>query len=165
MVIGVAVDFATQLIWLRVCPTGNWNGVAGADPVAEITGVSFASLGAVGAPFYGLAGFSAGSDTITANFGGQAFNGATPSGYTAGFPGPGVPSPTLFQVTQAGIEQWSEANPLTQFQATQIGIEAWVSSASQTTMMLATQLGVEEWASVAILGGAKPPSAIMLAGL
>lgn len=84
-IIGMAVDFTNRLLWMRNAPAGSWNG-SGADPVGGTGGVSFSVIS--GALFPYMSGQS--GDRITANFGDSGFNGALPSGFTAGFPAPTV---------------------------------------------------------------------------
>jgi hypothetical protein len=81
-VICVAVDFTAQLIWFRVGAAGNWNGNSSNNPATAVGGQSIASI--TGALFAGMSGQS--GDIVTGNFGNSAFTGATPAGFTAGFP-------------------------------------------------------------------------------
>jgi len=43
-VVGVAVDFVSDLIWFRVAPSGNWNGSIAADPATGAGGFSINAL-------------------------------------------------------------------------------------------------------------------------
>jgi hypothetical protein len=81
-VIGIAVDFGSQLIWFRIAPSGNWNGNGTANPA---TGVNGASISTITGSFFPLMAGST-SDKVTANFGDIAFSGAVPSGFVAGWP-------------------------------------------------------------------------------
>jgi hypothetical protein len=88
-IIGVAVDFTNSKIWYRKSPSGNWDGNAAHDPATNTNGVSFSSMPAGAAPAIVWAGAGMGAtETITANFGGSAFSGTVPSGFTSGWPGP-----------------------------------------------------------------------------
>jgi hypothetical protein len=83
-IIGIAVDFAAQLIWFRVAPSGNWNGSGTANPATAVGGISFSTIGGnVLFPVMFLAGAS---EAGTANFGASAFSGAVPSGFASGLP-------------------------------------------------------------------------------
>ena len=91
-VLGLAVDFNSQKIWFRVCPSGSWNGVVGHDPtLPDGSHGGFATPSGSSVPFVtfgsgigGAAGVA--GNVMTANFGAAAFTGAVPSGYTAGWP-------------------------------------------------------------------------------
>lgn len=99
--IGVAMDASAQLIWMRVCPSGNWNGSGTANPATGTGGFSFAAIGG-GTAYYAMANFnpSSGSSAISANFGTKTFSGALPSGFTSGIPGANsVAAPTNELVT------------------------------------------------------------------
>lgn len=77
-VIGIALDTAAKLAWLRVCPSGNWNGSGTANPATGTGGINVASILSVDA--YALVAFGGGADQVVANFGGT-FIGAIPSGF------------------------------------------------------------------------------------
>lgn len=79
-IIGIAIDVSAKLIWFRVAPSGNWNNSGTANPATGTGGISFSAL--VGA-VYPLAAFNLVGDQITANFGGSAFSGTMPSGFSA----------------------------------------------------------------------------------
>jgi hypothetical protein len=84
-VIGYALDLTGGLVWTRFCPVGNWMGNASANPVTGVSGGQLVGVLA-GAVLYPYTAQSTGSgDVVTANFGGSAFVGAVPSGYTAGW--------------------------------------------------------------------------------
>lgn len=84
-IIGLAVDVGGKLIWFRKAPSGNWNNSGTANPA---TGAGGFSISALTLPVYGLqaSGVFNPGDVITANFGGSAFSGAVPAGFTSGFP-------------------------------------------------------------------------------
>ena len=82
-VVGIAVDITGKLAWLRIAPSGNWNGSGTANPATGTGGVNITSI-STGPLFPLFAGASA--DAATANFGDSAFSGAVPSGFTAGWP-------------------------------------------------------------------------------
>lgn len=85
-VVGIAVDLSAQLIWFRAAPSGNWNNSGTANPATATGGTSFSVLGA-GVKLYPLFEVGAGTGhAATANFGGSAFSGTVPSGFTAGWP-------------------------------------------------------------------------------
>ena len=79
-VICVAVDIGAQLIWWRLGASGNWNNNASRNPA---TGAGGASIPNVGTAF--ATDCFGGADTLISNFGGSAFTGAVPSGFTAGW--------------------------------------------------------------------------------
>jgi SPRY domain len=86
-IVGVAVDLTASLIWFRKAPSGNWNGLAigSENPATGVGGVALAAAQSY-APVatFGSVATQAG-DAFTANFGGSAFSGAVPSGFTAGW--------------------------------------------------------------------------------
>jgi len=85
-VIGIAVDLVAQMGWLRVAPSGNWNGSATANPATGIGGLPLNSISSGGLiPLYPVCAFAGVSDSTTANFGDTAFTGTAPSGFTGGF--------------------------------------------------------------------------------
>lgn len=81
-IIGMAVDLGAQLIWFRVAPAGNWNGSGTANPA---TGAGGFSISALTPPLYPIISSGSTGDIVTANFGGSAFTGAVPAGFTAGW--------------------------------------------------------------------------------
>jgi F5/8 type C domain len=82
-VVCIAIDCSARLIWCRLGAAGNWNGSGTANPATGTGGVSISLGGSV--PVYAaMVGYN--GDAVTANFGGSAFTGAVPSGFTAGFP-------------------------------------------------------------------------------
>ena len=82
-IIGIAIDYGANLIWFRVCPSGNWNLNLGgsANPATGSGGLGIGTI--TTAALLPAALFNATSDQIVANFGGSAFSGAVPSGFTA----------------------------------------------------------------------------------
>jgi hypothetical protein len=178
-IIGIAIDLNKRLIWFRLCPSGNWNGNATADPVAGVNGVSIGAL--FPTPIYALAAFQTSGEVVTANFGDTAFSGALPGGYTSGFtaglapvlrgvatqvgveqwarPGTNVAG----QTTQVGVEQWGNAGPNIQGQLTQLAVEEWGSLAVSAGQALITIIAVEEWARVPSTAPIMKPYAMILA--
>lgn len=83
-VLGVAVDLDNHKIWFRVCPSGNWNGqtIGFQDPASNVGGVTIPSASLE--PFVTFGGSSGqANNALTANFGGSAFNGTAPTGFTS----------------------------------------------------------------------------------
>lgn len=80
--IGIAVDLSAQLIWLRVCPSGNWNGSGTANPATGTGGISISALG--GVVLFPFCHAQQNSEVFVANFA-SAFSGSVPSGFTAGW--------------------------------------------------------------------------------
>jgi hypothetical protein len=79
-IVCMAIDFDAALIWFRQGVAGNWNGSGTANPATGVGGVSLAALaGATLFPFF----IDQSTDSITANFGGSAFTGTIPSGFSA----------------------------------------------------------------------------------
>lgn len=76
-----AVDFTSQLLWIRQNAGGNWNGSGAANPATAAGGLSISSI--AGSLFAFMT--CAASDVVTANFGGSAFTGAVPAGFVSGF--------------------------------------------------------------------------------
>lgn len=166
-IIGIALDRTARLIWFRLCPSGNWNGNASADPAAGIGGLALNTVAAA-SPFlstYALIGFAGAGDVVTANFGDAAFSGAVPNTFTSGFTaglGPTLNAittqvafeewvsnpfvPGIAQVTQVSFSQWITTVP--QAQLTQLAIEEWSSNTSALGQALMTIIAVEEWAQV-----------------
>jgi len=145
LVIGIAFNIDTGLIWFRIGAGGWWNNTASADPVAGIGGVHVQGLGR-GFPLYAMAAVYGSGEQVTANFGNTAFAGAVPSGYTPGF-GTGVAPPTNMAASQVALEQWSPITA-TQMRVTQIGVEQW--GPIGHTNMTVTQVAVEQWGPVAV---------------
>ena len=109
-VIGCAVDLSAQLIWFRLAPSGNWNGSGTANPATATGGISISTIS--GALFPMMSGLT--GDIVVANFGGSAFSGAVPAGFTAGFTAGSqttVASPTL-TLSNSGW-QWASRMDLT----------------------------------------------------
>ena len=125
-IVGVAVDLVNELIWFRVCPSGNWNGSSTANPATATGGYSIGAISSPLKPVYVFAGFTASGDVVTANFGATAFSGTVPSGFAPG---------------------WSTANGPTLNVVTQVGVEVWVQNPSANRV---TQIGAEIWRSVGV---------------
>jgi hypothetical protein len=151
-----AIDLDKRLSWFRLGAAGNWNGNAANNPA---TGVGGSDLGPVGLgqgidcyPFLLLAGSA---NSITANFGGSAFTGAVPAGFTSGWDD-SVSIVTNVVATQLAAEHWLTTDP--QAQVTQMVAEHWGTVQSGPIQLVVTQIGIEHWASVAAVtppGGAQ----------
>jgi hypothetical protein len=143
-IFGIAVDLTNRLAWFRVAPSGNWNANAAYSPATGTGGVAF--TGGIGLPMYPWAYFNT-AGNIVANFGGSAFTGAVPAGFTSGFTA-GAVIGTNELATQVAAEQWASMIP-PQMRATQAAIEQWASTTTATTQMLLTQAAIEQWTSTA----------------
>lgn len=150
-VVGIAVDLDARLIWFRLAPSGNWNGSATANPATGVGGTSIATAGLGGGydayPWGGCTNVV--NDAITANFGGSAFSGTVPTGFTSGWDD--TVTPVLNAVaTQASVEEW--AIPVSpDAWVTQVAVEQWSTVATGTVQAIATQVAIEQWASVAVI--------------
>jgi hypothetical protein len=142
-IIGIAEDLDTGQVWFRVCPSGNWNGSASADPATGVGGCPLITgapiglrVGGGGVPVHAWA--SAGNTgVITANFGDSAFSGAVPAGYTSGFPVVSVP--TVVFASQAGVETFiGGGSPA--IRVSQVGLEVFY---SLVPALVLTQIGAE----------------------
>jgi hypothetical protein len=82
---GIAVDLDNRKFWVRLSPSGIWNGNAANNPATNVGGftipagtmIPFATFGGTG----GVA-----NNVLTINFGASAFSGAVPSGFISGWP-------------------------------------------------------------------------------
>jgi len=178
-IIGIAIDLDNSLVWMRVCPAGNWNASASANPATGVGGASVTGLGQ-GFDVYPCAYINNTTDTITGNFGGSAFSGTVPSGFTSGWDDT-VAALSYAVVTQEGVEAWATTSPnvnvtqigveaftlpnpaynVTQagqevwavgtgaYHLTQVGLEVWGLVSSVNTQYAVTQVGLEVWRSVA----------------
>jgi hypothetical protein len=157
-VICYAVNFLRGLYWVRK-NAGNWNGIAGADPVTGAGGRAIpASMGFI-AP---ITNFGQSADQITANFGATAFAQAVPAGYTSGWASPADPSTVL--TTQVGAEVFilPDATP-TSLVVTHLGAEVWRSTAdSFPSALLVSTVNIEVFVSSA---NRRPGNAALLIGL
>jgi hypothetical protein len=128
----VALDATSRLIWFRVGAAGNWNGNAGNAP-GGAGGLSVAPVGGIALPLHAYNGGNTSTNgQVTTNFGGSAFSGAVPSGYTSGFPS-GTTATTSAVATQLALEQWASAATV-RAQLTQIAVEQWASVATITPL-------------------------------
>jgi hypothetical protein len=84
-VMGIAVDMDNRRIWWRQSPASFWNGLAPNDPTTNVGGMVIPAGTMVPFVTFGGTGGVA-NNVLTANFGASAFNGAVPSGFTAGWP-------------------------------------------------------------------------------
>ena len=80
----IALDLNARLIWFRQGAAGNWNGNSSNNPATGVGGAPFSGWGGA-FNAYPIVSIGTTSDQITANFGGSAFAGAVPSGFTSGF--------------------------------------------------------------------------------
>jgi hypothetical protein len=80
-VICVAVDLTAKLAWWRLGAAGNWNANAARNPATGVGGASIPNAGTA----FATDSFG-GADTLISNFGGSAFVGVVPAGFTAGWP-------------------------------------------------------------------------------
>lgn len=161
-VVGIAIDLGAALGWMRVAPSGNWNGSASANPATGVGGLSVATLGLGGAfSAYPFAGGTATAESITANFGGGAFSGAVPAGFTSGWDD-STAAVTYEVATQIAAEHWA-ANAAPQLQLTQALIEQWASAAASPPQMVASQVLLEQWATVAAASASGDARAWILA--
>lgn len=112
-VVCIAMDFDAQRIWFRNGAAGNWNGSAANNPATGVGGVATPIAGVVVTAYAIGGGVNANTTgSITANFGGSAFSGAVPSGFTSGFTAGA--SPALFAAaTQAALEHWASVATVT----------------------------------------------------
>jgi hypothetical protein len=76
-----AVDFDNGRVWFRKSGD-NWNNSGSADPASNVGGVDISSLSATLYPGVSLYDNTT-PDKITINFGGAAFTGSIPSGFSA----------------------------------------------------------------------------------
>jgi len=147
MVLCVAVDLTSRLIWYRIGAAGNWNANATRNPATGVGGVVILNLGN-GIPVFPAANVNALNDQITANFGDTAFVGAVPSGYTSGFTA-GASVPTNALASQALAEHWMTTDP--DARITQVVAEHWMSVSTTGLQAVVTQVMLEHWMSVAVV--------------
>ena len=131
-VVCFAFDLDAQLFWARNGAAGNWNASATANPATGAGGLALAPGGfGHGISAYGYCGFnSSASGSMTANFGGSAFTGTVPSGFTSGIASPSTPALSAV-ATQLALEQWA-GGTTNQMQATQLALEQWASTSFVT---------------------------------
>jgi hypothetical protein len=145
-VVCIAFDCGTRAVWFRLGAAGLWNLSASANPATGVGGIA-TSLGG-GVAVCPAASLTALNDQITANFGGSAFTGAVPAGFTSGFTA-GATIPNNALATQAALEQWTTPNPAGQ--VTQVALEEWVSTSVVGVQALVTQVALEQWARVPVV--------------
>lgn len=127
-VVGVAIDLDNRRAWFREGAAGNWNASSTANPATGAGGIDLSAIGlGAGIDVYPYASMSATSQSVTANFGGSAFTGAVPAGFTAGWDN-AVAALSNMVLTQAGAEAWLQGSPV--LQLTQAGTEVWASVAA-----------------------------------
>jgi hypothetical protein len=126
-VICYAIDLDGGLIWIRSGAAGNWNNSAANNPATGIGGQSLVGIGlGQGIDCYPWVFLNSSANSITANFGGSAFIGAVPAGFTSGWDD-SVAIVTNMVATQTVMEQWGSGTPA--MWATQVLIEHWASVA------------------------------------
>jgi hypothetical protein len=121
-----------SLIWFRNGAAGNWNGSSTANPATGVGGYSLSAFTGTGIGTYAFLQYNGSSAAFTANFGGSAFTGAVPSGFTSGFPS-GTSSTSSAVATQLALEQWASETTI-QARLTQIAVEHWGSVQTLTPL-------------------------------
>lgn len=98
----VAVDLTNNMIWFRNGAAGNWNNNVANNPTTNTGGLAISTI--LPGPVFGFVAFNAATvgAAITANFGGSAFTGAVPSGFTVGVPSGPQHLQATFTPQQAG---------------------------------------------------------------
>lgn len=85
-VIGIALDLTNRKLWLRLSPSGLWDGNVSHDPTNAVTGGGYTLAAGTIVPFAtfgsGFTGTGVANNVITAKFA-APFTGAIPSGYGA----------------------------------------------------------------------------------
>lgn len=123
-----AIDLDNLRCWFRLGAAGNWNGNAANNPATGVGGANLSSIGlGQGIDVYPFTFLGTSTNSITANFGGSAFTGAVPSGFTSGWDD-SVSVLTNVVATQVALEEWAAGTPSVQL--TQIAIEEWASVAA-----------------------------------
>jgi hypothetical protein len=142
----VALDLDNQLCWYRVGAGGNWNNNAANNPATGVGGAPVVTTGfGKGIDVYPYAFLVASPNSVTANFGGSAFTGAVPAGFTSGWDD-SVSIVTNVVANQIAAEQWLSTDP--EARLTQIAVEQWASVQSTTGQVVLSQILIEQWASV-----------------
>lgn len=127
-VVCFAIDLDNSLIWVRSGAAGNWNGLAANNPATAVGGGNLRGVGlGQGIDCYPLAFLAGSANSITANFGGSAFTGTVPSGFTSGWDDT-VTALSNMVATQIAIEQWGVGTP--DMRLTQVAIEEWATVAA-----------------------------------
>lgn len=137
--IGIAVDFDHKLLWFRLGASGNWNGLASANPATGIAGIDFHDTAYL-SPYAAL---TYNNEKITLNAGDSSFVGSVPSGFTAGWP---VGSDTYALTTDTAIEVWDESSG--NVNSTQVAAEVWTTIDTSAAKVDSTQVAAEIWTSV-----------------
>jgi hypothetical protein len=84
---GVAIDLTNKLAWFKnITAAGNWNANVSADPATGVGGLDV-SAGLTQSPFFACisvqpGGGGSGINVATVNFGGTAYTGTLPSGFS-----------------------------------------------------------------------------------
>jgi hypothetical protein len=94
-VVCIALDLTNMVVSYRIGAAGNWNNNSANNPATGVGALTI-TLGQ-GVAAYPVASVVGTSEQITANFGGSAFVGGVPSGFTAGF------GPTASAAAQARV--------------------------------------------------------------
>jgi hypothetical protein len=157
-VLCIAADLDNGLVWFRVGAAGNWNANAAYAPGGS-GGISLASIAnsLIGLrPVYASSTGNNGSDT--ANFGGSAFTGAVPSGYTSGWPTSALALNA--GVTTAALEQWADGNPAARL--TSVALEHWATPTGTGVAAQVTQVALEHWAAVPVSATSTQPQIMII---
>ena len=127
LLVCAAIDLDAGLIWFRVGAAANWNASASNNPATGVGGVSLSGTGlGQGIDAYPFVLMGTAGNSVTANFGGSAFTGAVPAGFTSGWDD-SVSIVTNMVASQALVEHWGSGTPA--LWATQVLIEHWASVA------------------------------------
>jgi hypothetical protein len=159
-VVCYAIDLDNALIWVRSGAAGNWNNAAANNPATGVGGQSLQAVGlGQGIDCYPFVYLQTTGNSITANFGGSAFTGTVPAGFTSGWDD-SVSIVTNVVATQIALEQWS-VPPTPAVQLTQGAIEQWAEVTTVNTRMVASQIALEQWARMPVSGGGPMITTIM----
>jgi len=127
-VVCCAIDLDNRRSWFRLGAAGNWNGAAANNPATNTGGSDLGPVGlGQGIDVYPFLFLGVSPNSITANFGGSAFTGTVPSGFTSGWDDT-VTALSTMVATQIAVEQWGVGTPA--MQLTQIAIEEWATVAA-----------------------------------
>jgi hypothetical protein len=147
--IGIAVDFATSRLWVRL-NAGLWNNSGSDNPATGTGGLDVSAL-FPGNAAYAVATFTTAERSATVNFGANTFAYAAPSGFTGWYAPPADGSAdagltqTLAALTLSGFGV-SGTLSTTQARLTQVALEHWISPLAEARL---TQVALELWGSVA----------------
>lgn len=123
-----AIDLDAGRIWFRMSAAGVWNNAVANNPATGVGGLPLTGTGlGQGIDVYPFLYLAASPNSCTANFGGSAFTGAVPAGFTSGWDD-SVAAVSNVVATQLAIEEWGAGTPA--MQLTQALIEEWASVAA-----------------------------------